>query len=637
MTSDEYTKALRAGEKEYDSCVSKGAYPYLSYLDDMLSHVDIECRTKLGLVEIPIEKIVGTYNKNRSNAFARNFMPLLERGTEFALKWEALYGSMEEEGLREPIIAYEFMNQFYVQEGNKRVSVSKYMGAVSIEGQVTRIVPKRTDTKESLCYYEFLSFYEKTAINYLSFTKPGSYALLLTATAGDAEKVWTEDDRLDFKSVYTNFRKEFLAKGGAKLSLTASDALLIYLNIFGYEKAKNNLSADWKSDLTKIWKEFLVYARERSIAISLNPIEDPKKHTLAKLMSGKTYAAAWVYEKNKETSAWTYSHELGREYVEDALGHQIQTDAYFDVTLDIAEETLAAILQDGYNILFLTSPQYIAIATKLAVEHPDVKILNCCLNMSYQHVRSYYLRMYEAKFLIGAIAGSLTPNNKIGYVTDYPIYGSAASINAFALGASTVNPEAEVYLKWTTLKDPGEEDLFAANDIRLISDRDLNATSNPSREYGLYIKGEPPRNLAMPVWHWGKLYEEILRSILNGYWKDEEASAGLHALNYWWGISADAIDVIYSEKLSEDTKRLIRLLKNSIKNETFHPFSDLITFQDGSCVDAGAQMAPMEIIRMNKLVKNVRGFIPTIDDVLESVQPLVKLQGLFRPESSTHL
>lgn len=637
MTSDEYLKALRAGQKEYDACVSKGAYPYLSDLDDMLSHVDIECRTKLGLVEIPIDQIVGTYNKNRSNAFARNFMPLFERGSEFAVKWEALYDSMEEEGLRDPIIAYEFMNQFYVQEGNKRVSVSKYMGAVSIEGQVTRIVPKRTDAKEILRYYEFLSFYEKTAINYLSFTKTGSYALLLKATCDDAEAVWSDDQRLDFKSVYTNFRREFLAKGGNKLSLTPSDALLIYLNIFGYEKAKENLSADWKSDLTKIWKEFLVYARERSITISLNPIEDPKKHTLAKLMSGKSYAAAWVYEKSKEISAWTYSHELGREYVEDALGHQLQTDAYFDVTLDRAEEAIEEIIRDGYNILFLTSPQYMAVAAKLAVEHPEVKILNCCLNMSYQHVRSYYLRMYEAKFLIGAIAGSLTPNNKIGYVADYPIYGSAASINAFALGASMVNPNAEVYLKWTTLKEPDGEDVFTANGIQIISDRDLNASSNPSREYGLYWKGEPPRNLAMPVWHWGKLYEEILRSILNGNWKDEENSVGLHALNYWWGISADAIDVIYSAKLSEDTKRLIRLLKKTIQTGDFRPFSDLIYFQDGSCIDAGAQMDPMDIIRMNKLVKNIHGFIPGIEDVREEFQPLLKMQGLFRPETSTHL
>lgn len=637
MTSDEYAKALRAGQKEYDACVSKGVYPYLMDLDDILANTEIECRTKLGLVEIPMDQIAGTYTKARSNAFARNFMPLFKRGTEFSCKWEALYDSMEEEGLRDPIVAYEFLNKFYVQEGNKRVSVSRYMGAVSIEGQVIRLIPKKTDAKEIEKYYEFLDFYDKTQINYLNFTKSGSYSLLLCATCEDPEAEWTDDQKLDLKSVYTNFRREFLAKGGSKLTLTAADALLIYLNIFGYEKAKQNLSADWKVDLTRIWKEFLVYSRENSITISLNPIEDPKRHTLAKLMSGRAYAAAWVYVKKPEQSAWTYSHELGREYVEDVLGTLLQTDAYFDVLPENAETAIEEIIRDGYNIIFLTSPQYIAAATKAAVEHPDIKILNCCLNMSYHHVRSYYLRMYEAKFLIGAIAGSLTPNNKIGYVADYPIFGSAASINAFALGASMVNPDAEVYLKWTTLKTDKYDNLFAENDVTLISSRDLNATASRNRDFGLFFNEEQPRNIAMPVWHWGKLYEEILRSIINGNWKDEENTVGLHSLNYWWGMSADAIEVIHSEKLSEDTKRLIRLLTKAIKSGEFHPFSDLIYFQDGTCIDAGAQMEPMEIIRMNKLVKNVRGFIPTIDDVREEFQMLIRMQGLFRPEAETQL
>ncbi len=637
MTSDEYLKALKAGQKEYDTCVSKGNYPYLVDLDDILANTEIESRIKLGLVDIPMDQIAGTYTKARSNAFARNFMPLFKRGSEFATKWEALYDSMEEEGLRDPIVAYEFLNKFYVQEGNKRVSVSKYMGAVSIEGQVVRLVPKKSEAKEIEMYYEFLDFYEKTQINYLNFTKIGSYALLLGATCEEPETEWDDDQKMDFKSVYTNFRKEFVAKGGTKLSLTASDALLIYLNIFGYDKAKNNISSDWKDDLTKIWKEFLIYSRENSIAISLNPIEDPKRHTLAKLMSGHNYAAAWVYVKRPEQSAWTYSHELGREYVEDVLGTQLQTDAYFDVTPENADEAIEGIIADGYDIIFLTSPQYIAAATKAAVEHPDVKFLNCCLNMSYHHVRSYYLRMYEAKFLIGAIAGSLTPNNKIGYVADYPIYGSAASINAFALGAAMVNPEAEVYLKWTTLKTNEYDSLFADNDITLISSRDLNAATSRSRDFGLFFNEEPPRNIAIPVWHWGKLYEEILRSILNGNWKDEENSVGLHSLNYWWGMSADAIEVIHSEKLSEDTKRLIHLLEKSIKSGEFRPFSDLIYFQDGSCIDTGAQMEPMDIIRMNKLVRNVKGFIPTIDDVRDEFQMLLKMQGLFRPETETNL
>lgn len=67
---------------------------------------------------------------------------------------------------------------------------------------------------------------------------------------------------------------------------------------------------------------------------------------------------------------------------------------------------------------------------KVAVDHPDVKILNCSLNTSHKYIRTYYARMYEAKFLSGMIAGALAENDRIAYIADYPIYGMIANINA---------------------------------------------------------------------------------------------------------------------------------------------------------------------------------------------------------------
>ena len=80
----------------------------------------------LGLVQIPSELIVGTKTAGRSSAFSKSFKPLLKENTEFAYKWMALYKAHLNEGIREPIKAYEFMNKFYVEEGNKRVSVLKF-------------------------------------------------------------------------------------------------------------------------------------------------------------------------------------------------------------------------------------------------------------------------------------------------------------------------------------------------------------------------------------------------------------------------------------------------------------------------------------------------------------------------------
>ena len=639
MNIDEYIKAKRLGDKEYEYCVSKGLHPYLVCLDDLLAHVEVESRVNLGLTDIPIERITGTYNAGRSNAFARNFMPLLDKDSEFAMKWMSLYGSMEEEGMRDPVIAYEFLNQFYIQEGNKRVSVSRYMGAVSVEGFVTRIIPKKSDAKEIQLYYEFLDFYEKTKINYLTFTKEGSYLLLLKATYDNTEAVWDETQQADFRSAYAAFRKEFLARGGSKLTLTVADAFLVYLSIFGYAEAKEALSAELRDNIGKIWNEFELYGHHRTISISLDPMPDTKKHTLSMLLSPKTCAAAWVYEKPKDISAWTYSHELGREYIEDIFGKQVNTDAVFGVTTANAVETMEQLIKEGYNVLFTTSPQYFPACAKVAVEHPEVKVLNCSLNLSSRHVRTYYLRTYEAKFMIGALAGALATDDRIGYVADYPIFGVTASINAFALGARMVNPKAEVYLEWSTVKGNEPKDRFREKGISLISSRDLNAPASMSREFGLFRRdGEDvAKNYALPVWHWGKMYEDILRTILNGNWKDEEEEADNRALNYWWGMSAEAIDVIYSDRIPTGTKLLLKILRSSLTSGHFNPFSGLLKFRDGTQIDAGDGLKPEEILKMNKLLYNVHGFVPDIDDIRDEYRAFIEAQGIFRPEADTHL
>ena len=149
MALSDYTAALKQGRRKYQSAVTKGEYPYLPVLDDILSYTEVTANVSLGRMDVPLSKIVGTKTAGRTDAFAGNFMPLLPEKTEFASKWASLYDHQVTDGIRDPIVVYEFMNRFYVQEGNKRVSVMKYLGAYSIGATVTRIVPKKTDDREN--------------------------------------------------------------------------------------------------------------------------------------------------------------------------------------------------------------------------------------------------------------------------------------------------------------------------------------------------------------------------------------------------------------------------------------------------------------------------------------------------------
>ena len=147
MADEDYAKAQKLGKKEYQSRMMRGLQPTLEVLDDILPPKGSYSEVPLGLVQIPSNQIVGTRTDGRSNAFASNFMPILKQNSEFARKWATLSTSHLEEGIREPIKAYEYMNKFYVEEGNKRVSVAKYFDVDSIPGTVIRIVPKRTNEK----------------------------------------------------------------------------------------------------------------------------------------------------------------------------------------------------------------------------------------------------------------------------------------------------------------------------------------------------------------------------------------------------------------------------------------------------------------------------------------------------------
>ena len=170
---NDYEKAKHEGDHAYRRAILSGRYsgryPYLPALNSMVQDIDKYPVRDLGIKEIPMYMIAGTKTVGRQNSFASNFMPLMDLGTEFSYKWSTLYDSAIEDGIREPIKVYEFMNKFYVEEGNKRVSVSKFIGYVSISGNVLRILPPKDGSAASRINYEYIDFYNVTGMCCASF------------------------------------------------------------------------------------------------------------------------------------------------------------------------------------------------------------------------------------------------------------------------------------------------------------------------------------------------------------------------------------------------------------------------------------------------------------------------------------
>lgn len=638
MGETEYTKALKLGERAYRAATLKGEYPYLPALDEFLQSSDIQTEAYLGLMEIPLDQIVGTKTIGRANSFARNFMPIMKEKSEFAMKWEAVFKYANEKGVNDPIVAYEFMNKYYVLEGNKRVSVMKYNGAYSIEGTVTRIVPKLTEDPQVRIFYEYMEFYRKTAINYIWFSKEGSFPALLRACSQGTEDVWSAEQRIDFSSSYLRFSKIFEEKGGKKLTITCGDAFLLYLSVYPYSELRDKTDAQLREEIDAVWKEFGVLDDHPDKALVLDPEEGAAPNIFTRFFQGtgsKTLKVAFIHEKPARESGWVYSHELGRMHIEQVFGRQIVTKTY--VPENVEEGPAAAMslieqaIEDGNHILFTTSERMLSDSLKAAIAHPQIKILNCSVNRPFKTLRTYYGRMYEAKFLAGMIAGALAAHDKIAYAADYPIYGTLANVNAFARGAKMTNPRAKVYLHWHCVPGMDFDAMMAEHGITIASDVDLSRPGAKSRRFGLYrVADGTYDNLAAPMWNWGKFYERIIRDIVSGSWADEEKAHS--AVNYWWGISGGIIDLITSKRLPRGLARLTNIMRSEIWHGAFMPFEDVITRQDGVQIGReGSFLSPEEIITMDWLCDNVIGSIPEVDALTEDARTLVEVQGVIKP------
>ncbi|MBQ7784705.1 MAG: BMP family ABC transporter substrate-binding protein [Clostridia bacterium] len=633
MALDNYLLAKKEGQREIHARQSRGEDTTLPVLSEIVPKLNHLSQVPLGLMQISIDQIAGTATRGRTTAFAPNFMPLLDGNSEFAMKWSLLYDSVLINGLRDPIIAFEYYNHFYIIEGNKRVSVMRYLDAVMIEANVTRVLPEPEDSERYRAYQEFLRFFADTKINFIYFEREGCFEKLYEAFGKAPGDTWSPDELTNLQSCYHRFAQSFSKLSEKKLTMSVNDAFLVYLDVFDYDQCLSKTPNEFKKDIEKLWPEFVVAAANKPAALLNQPGE--KQPTLLQSMLHRVpnpLRCAFVYNHSPQKGAWTYNHELGRRALENTFGDRIETTAIENVDPQSASAVIDQLAKDGYHVIFTASPVLLEACIKQSIAHPETKILNCSLLASYHNVRSYYLRIYEAKFILGAIAGAMAENDMIGYIADYPIYGVPASINSFALGAQMTNPRAKIYLKWSSLPGVNPEAELAAIDAHIISNRDISAPLMESRAFGLYHEVDGAiYNLAMPVWNWEKVYQGVIRSILSGAWANEASENTDRALSYFMGMSTDAIDLICAKRLPPRVLRLVSLLHERIRSGAFLPFIGPICDQTGvERIPADVVLTPQEIIRMDYLAENVIGRIPHVQELTPIAQSLVNLQGIHK-------
>ncbi|MGM9578674.1 MAG: BMP family ABC transporter substrate-binding protein, partial [Evtepia sp.] len=575
--TEEYSQALRQGQKEYRELLMAGKSPHPAVLDEILPENSTDSVVDVGLVEIPAERIVGVKSAGRITAFTASFRPLLDSKSEFAAKWISLCSAhLGDVGITDPIACFEYLGNFYVQEGNKRVSVLRYFGSPRIAGMVKRILPPASEEPRIRAYYEFIEFYKATKLYTVQFRRPGDYARLLSHLGKKSGEPWTETESRTFNAYFHYFLDAFQTLNTKDADVLPEEALLLWLELYPFQDLGRLSASELKKSVTSLWEDMVSSNKGDSVKVQTKAEDEGKGSFINRVFSGlDQLQVAFVHQLDPATSAWVMGHEAGRQHLEQVFGDKIQVRSYYGAAnSELAETYIEQAVTEGAQVVFTTAPPLSRATLKAAVKYPKVRFLNCSVDQPYSSIRTYYGRIYEGKFITGAIAGAMAGEDRIGYIAAYPIFGVPASINAFALGARLTNPRAQIELRWSCLPGNPQADFFA-DGIRVISNRDAPTESKIYLDfcnYGTYLMNDRRDlvPLATPIWSWGSFYEFVIRSILAGGWKRDKGVST--AVNYWLGMDSGVIGVKLSDKLPEGLRQMANILRRGLVDGTLDPF-----------------------------------------------------------------
>jgi basic membrane protein A and related proteins len=343
--------------------------------------------------------------------------------------------------------------------------------------------------------------------------------------------------------------------------------------------------------------------------------EAPEKPPVAE-GAAELPSAAFVYVGPTGDLGWTYAHDQGRLALE-AMG--VKT-AYAELVAEgpDSERVVRDFAQKGYDVIFATSFGFMDSVMAVAEDYPDTIFEHCTGYLTADNVGIYDGRGYQAWYLAGIVAGKMTENNALGYIAPYPIPEVVRNMNAFTLGARSVNPDAEVHPVWLfAWVDPPKEReaavALAAEGVDVIArESDSTEADKLAQEKGIYVIGynsdvardqSPDAFLTAPIWHWDVFYTKAIQDVAAGTWTSEPV---------WWGMKEGILDLApIADFVPAEVKALVEAEKARILSGEFDVFEGPINDNAGTQrVAAGETMSDEDKLSFDWLVEGVVGQIP---------------------------
>ncbi|MGQ4810137.1 Purine-binding protein [Candidatus Entotheonellaceae bacterium PAL068K] len=314
---------------------------------------------------------------------------------------------------------------------------------------------------------------------------------------------------------------------------------------------------------------------------------------------------------------WSYQHDQGRLAIEKELGDQVET-VYVEEVAEgpDAERTIERLARQGAGLIFTTSFGFMNPTLKVAKRFPKVKFEHATGFKRSKNVATYSARFYEGRYIIGQIAAKMSKSGVAGYIASVPIPEVVLGINAFILGAQTVNPDFKLKVVWVnSWFDPGKEAeaakvLIGQGADIITQHTDSTAPLQIAADQGVMgfgqssdmIRFAPKAQLTSIVDNWAPYYVRRTQAVLNGSWKSSDT---------WGGLSDGAVQMAPYTNMPADVAKMAMKTQAMITSGALHPFTGPLYKQDGSmALAAGKTMDDGTLLGMNWYVKGVDGKLP---------------------------
>ncbi|SCY74308.1 BMP family ABC transporter substrate-binding protein [Desulfoluna spongiiphila] len=341
---------------------------------------------------------------------------------------------------------------------------------------------------------------------------------------------------------------------------------------------------------------------------------------LALLMAVGTAQAAekkmkvgFVYVSPVGDAGWSYAHDVARKAIEALPDVEVK---YLEAVKEGAdsERVFLKMARNKYDLIFGTSFGYMNPMLKVSKKFPKTVFMHCSGYETSKNMGNYFGRMYQARYLSGMVAGAMTKSNVLGYVGAFPMPEVIRGINAFTLGARSVNPKAEVRVVWTkTWYDPaiekeGAKSLLDVGADVIAQHQDSPGPQEAAQERGVYSIGyntdmssfAPKSHLVAPIWNWTPFYMEVLQSVKDGTWKSGST---------WNGLAEGVVDLSpMSDMVPADVQKKVLARRDEIKDGSYVVFSGPVKDQSGTVrIADGTEPSDQDLLKMGWFVEGVIG------------------------------